>query len=99
MDMRAAMASETVEFPAVQSTCDRVMAVLRGIRAAQPNGQPYASTSNLTDAGFTSMDMVRVMLGVEGAFDLMVPQDDITPENFRSAAAIAAMIDRLLQRA
>jgi len=68
----------------------RVMSVLRGIRPA-----PLAETAPLTDAGFTSVDMVKIMLEVEAEFDLMIPQPDITPENFRSAGSIAAMLRRL----
>lgn len=72
-----------------------VMSVLQGIRPLQSNGQAYNHASNLTDAGFTSVEMVKVMLGVETAFDLMIPQDMITPENFTSGTAIAAMIAEL----
>ncbi len=73
----------------------RVMEVLQGIRSLQSNGLPYDETVNLTDAGFTSVEMVKVMLGVEAAFDLMIPQDQISPENFATPLAIAAMIGRL----
>jgi acyl carrier protein len=69
-----------------------VMPVLRGIRSLQSNGQDYDETSNLTDAGFTSVEMVKVMLGIEAAFDVMIPQDMITPENFTSGSAIAEMM-------
>lgn len=74
---------------------DTVMSVLRDIRPMQANGRPYDPDTNLSDAGFTSMEMVKVMLGVEAAFDLMIPQDMITPEHFASATAIAGMIRRL----
>ncbi len=47
------------------------MTVLRGIRALRSDGAVYDEHSNLTDAGFTSVEMVKVMLGVETAFDLM----------------------------
>jgi acyl carrier protein len=73
------------------------MTVLNGIRPMQSNGLAYGVDTNLTNAGFTSVEMVNVMLGVEAAFDLMIPQEMITPQNFISAAAIAAMIDRLRQ--
>ena len=39
---------------------------------------------------------VNLMLAVEGEFDLMIPQTEITPENFRSIASIEAMLERLL---
>lgn len=74
---------------------ERVMAVLQGIRPRQSNGLAYEETSNLTDTGFTSVEMVKVMLGIEAAFDVMIPQDEITPENFASAASISNMMARL----
>ncbi len=66
----------------------RVMGVLRGIRARRADGGEYDEFSGLTDAGFTSLEMVKVMLGVEAQFDIMIPAQDITPANFATAAAI-----------
>lgn len=71
------------------------MTVLRGIRAVKADGSPYDSATGLTDAGFTSVEMVQVMLGIEAAFDLMIPQDMITPENFVDGNAITRMMTRL----
>lgn len=74
---------------------DAVMSVLWDIRPMQANGLSYDSNTSLADAGFTSIEMVKVMLGVEAAFDVMIPQEMITPEHFASASAIAAMMRRL----
>lgn len=79
----------------VASVGDMVMSVLRDIRPMQANGLGYDADTNLSDAGFTSIEMVKVMLGVEAAFDLMIPQDMITPEHFASASTIAAMMRKL----
>lgn len=84
--------------PQAEGTASTVMSVLREIRALQSNGQFYDEATNLSDAGFTSVEMVKVMLGVEAAFDLMIPQDMITPENFTSASTITDMIGTLLSR-
>jgi acyl carrier protein len=83
----------------VASVATTVLKVLHGIRARQSSGAGYDETTRLADAGFTSMDMVKVMLGVEAAFDLMIPQDQVTPENFRDARSITAMIARLMPAA
>jgi acyl carrier protein len=53
----------------------------------------------LVDVGLTSMDMVGLMLGVEAEFDFTIPQDQITPENFRSIATLERMIVSQLQGA
>jgi acyl carrier protein len=36
--------------------------------------------------------MVNLMLAVEGEFDLFIPEPQMIPENFRSVAAIEALI-------
>jgi acyl carrier protein len=40
--------------------------------------------------------MVNLMLAVEGEFDLNIPQQEITPENFRSVSSIESLLERLL---
>ncbi len=40
--------------------------------------------------------MVNLMLAVEAEFNLTIPQEDITPENFSSIAAVESLISRLL---
>jgi acyl carrier protein len=69
----------------------RVFSVLRQIRP----GSDITDTSHLSDAGFTSLDMVRIMLDIEAEFALMIPQPEINPENFMSAASIAGLMLRL----
>ncbi len=59
-----------------------------------PNG-PIPIDGDLVDVGMTSVDMVSLMLAVEAEFDLMIPAADITPQNFRSIAAIDALVSRL----
>jgi acyl carrier protein len=95
------MTAQLAEAPRKSEACTShdipatVMTVLRGIRPAQSDGRPYGETTGLAGAGFSSMDMVKVMLGVEATFDLMIPQEQITPENFQCGQAIATMIARL----
>ena len=45
----------------------------------------------------TSLDMAGLVLSVEAEFDLMIPERDITPANFRSVAAITALVTSLLK--
>ena len=40
----------------------------------------------LSELGMSSIKMVNLMLAVEGEFDLNIPQQEITPENFRSVS-------------
>ena len=77
----------------------QVMNILRGIRERRADGGDYDESAGLTDAGFTSLEMVKAMLGVEAHFDIMIPARDITPANFATATAIARLVDRVLAAA
>ena len=50
----------------------------------------------LYDTGLSSLDMVNLMLAVEAEFDLEIPQQRMTPENFRSVATIGRLVDTLV---
>ena len=52
--------------------------------------------ARLSELGMSSIKMVNLMLAVEAEFDLSIPQNEITPENFRSVASIEALLARLL---
>lgn len=51
--------------------------------------------ADLREVGLSSLDMVNLVLSVESAFDLQIPEAQITPANFRSIAAIDALLSRL----
>jgi len=60
-------------------------------------GRPLAEADrDLREAGLSSLDMVNVMLAVEDAFDIALPQEEMTAENFRTANSIEAMIERVI---
>jgi acyl carrier protein len=54
-----------------------------------------APNDDLREAGLTSLDMVELVLSVEAEFDVRIPETAITPANFRSIAAIDALITSL----
>jgi acyl carrier protein len=45
--------------------------------------------------GLTSMGMVKLMMAAEVAFNVSIPDKDLTPDNFRSIRAIEALVRRL----
>jgi acyl carrier protein len=51
--------------------------------------------ADLREVGLTSLDMVDLVLSVECAFDLQIPEAQITPANFRSIATIDALVNTL----
>jgi acyl carrier protein len=71
---------------------DRVLGLVRNILARNSISADISPELRLVDIGFTSMDMVNLMLDVESEFDFMIPQPEITPENFRSVQTLERMI-------
>ena len=60
------------------------------------DGQSLPVDARLSELGMSSIKMVNLMLAVEGEFDLSIPQQDITPDNFRSVTSIEVLLERLL---
>ena len=77
----------------------RIEALVQGILEQNSIVAEVTSDAKLVDIGLTSVDMVNLMLGVEAEFDFTIPQDEITPENFRSVATLERMIARELRTA
>jgi acyl carrier protein len=60
------------------------------------DGALLPADARLSELGMSSIKMVNLMLAVEGEFDLSIPQNEITPDNFRSVTSIEALLGRLL---
>jgi acyl carrier protein len=72
----------------------RVLALVQPVLARK--GRPEAAPDqDLREAGLSSLDTVNLMLAVEGAFDLFIPEAEMTPDNFRSARTVAGLVERL----
>jgi acyl carrier protein len=67
----------------------RRMLTARSIAGAAP------VDADLRELGLTSLDMVELVLSVESELDLRIPEAQITPANFRSIAAIDALVAAL----
>ncbi len=56
----------------------------------------FEQCENLVDDGILdSLDIVSLVAEMYEVFDVIVPADEIVPENFNSAHAIAEMAERL----
>lgn len=54
------------------------------------------SSERLVDDGLLdSLDIVELVTEINEVFDISVPPEEIIPENFNSAAAVMALIERL----
>jgi acyl carrier protein len=62
-------------------------------RLADVEGDP--TSADLRAAGLSSMAAVRMMLEIEAAFNLTIPDSDLTPENFANIVAIEQLVRRL----
>jgi acyl carrier protein len=77
----------------------RIIDLVKSILEQNAVTAEIAPSTLLVDAGLTSMDMVNLMLGVEAEFDFMIPQDEITPENFQSVETLARLVAGQLAQA
>ncbi|MBB1091563.1 acyl carrier protein [Rhodopseudomonas palustris] len=75
----------------------KILALIETILAQNAMAGGVKPDTRLADAGLTSMEMVNLMLGVEAAFDMTLPQSDITPENFTSVETIERLVLKRLQ--
>ncbi len=56
----------------------------------------FSTAEGLIDEGILdSLDIVSIVAGIDTEFDITVPAEEIVPENFNSAAALWALVERL----
>jgi acyl carrier protein len=70
----------------------RVLTLVKSILEQNDITVDVHPDSHLVDVGLRSMDMVALMLRVEAEFDIMLPQLEITPENFKSVRTLETVI-------
>ena len=75
---------------------ERLSTLVAQILGKPGDTQSIPLDARLSELGMSSIKMVNLMLAVEGEFDLSIPQNDITPENFRSVQSIEALLTKLL---
>ena len=74
---------------------ERVATLVQERLARRAITKPVAADDDLRESGISSLDMVNLMLAVEAEFGLTIPEADMTPVNFRSIAAIEALVASL----
>jgi acyl carrier protein len=75
---------------------DRLLGLVETVLGRPGAGPSLPSDAALSELGVSSLKMVSLMLSVEAEFDLSIPQNEITPENFRSINSIHALVTRIL---
>jgi acyl carrier protein len=81
---------------AVFSGRTQIAAIVDALLARKKVRPGVGADEDLHDRGLTSLDMVNLMLAVEDAFDIEIPQREMTPDNFRSIAAVEQLVGRLV---
>ncbi len=66
--------------------------LVKSILAANGGKAELTPERGLAEIGLTSMDMMTLMLGVEAKFNMMIPAEFLTPENFHSVVSMEKMI-------
>ena len=79
-----------------QGARERLIGLVRQMLGHRSASRPLRIDARLNDLGMSSIKMVSLMLAVEAEFDVTIPQNEITPENFDSIGAIEALILRLV---
>lgn len=75
---------------------DRLLGLVEKVLDRPGAGPTLPPAAALSELGVSSLKMVSLMLSVEAEFDLSIPQNEITPENFRSINSIDALVMRLV---
>ena len=74
---------------------DKILNIVADFLARHRVNRVIRPEDNLRDVGLTSMDMVNIVLKVEAACGVTIPDRDITPGNFRTVAAIDNLVTSL----
>jgi acyl carrier protein len=70
----------------------KVMNVVRSYLARQGVSVELGVADKLRDCGLTSVQLVSLIFVVETAFDIAIPDSELTPGNFASVDTIARML-------
>lgn len=81
--------------PSDDKSIHAIIELVRDFAPKLPNSVEEARLTTLPDAGLTSMGAVKLMLALEAAYDVAIPDEELTPENFRTVEAIDALVSRL----
>lgn len=68
--------------------------LLKLLQSAMPN-KDFSGTALIDDSVLDSLDVVTIVSEISREFDIEVPAEEITPENFNSVAGMWAMVERL----
>ncbi len=65
------------------------------LRDLHPDVDFETCTTLIDDKILDSFDIITIISEIDSEFDVAIPADEIIPENFNSAKALYALIERL----
>jgi acyl carrier protein len=72
--------------------------ILSVLQSVLPESDFPNSKDFLADGMLDSFDVVVITTELEGAFQISIPGDQITPENYSSLDNLAALVEQCLKR-
>lgn len=78
-----------------QSVEKRIAGLVQRLLAEHSIDRVAAPEEDLRLVGLSSLDMVSLVLAVEDEFELMVPEGNIMPSNFKSITSISRLVETL----
>jgi acyl carrier protein len=91
------MLASTVSDLPVSTSEGKIAKVVHRLLMDHSIDRTFHLQDDLREVGLTSLDMASLVLSVEAEFDVMIPERQITPANFRSVSAITDLVTGLLQ--
>ena len=76
----------------------RVVTAVHELLAERSIKTAVGTDDNLFQVGLNSLDMLNLVLSLEAAFNIMIPEHLITIANLRSISTLSSLIDRLLNQ-
>lgn len=73
---------------------DQILEILKGLH---PEIDFETCNTLIDDKIIDSFDIVTLISDISEEFDIEIPVEDIIPENFNSAKAIYALVERILE--
>src|ERR1700688_728863 len=89
------LASTVLDLPSSTSE-GKIAKVVHKLLLDHSIDRTFYLQDDLREVGLTSLDMASLVLSVEAEFDVMVPERQITPANFRSVSTITSLVTGLL---
>lgn len=74
---------------------DKLHDVLREHMPEAPAEGALDPEASLVDLGIDSLRLVELIIALEDSFEIVIPDEEMLAENFRTVGTISALVDRL----